>query len=94
MRDAKKGTYNGSYTYCPVNAYGDCPYCDQSNVCHINDPMEDCDDWGAFFDSWDDWLNCDDANPDAPEDFADDEIAWAMDEMGYNPYIGCRVDDC
>lgn len=88
MRDAKKGTYNGDYTYCTVNAYGDCPYCDQCGVCHIEDPIEDCDDFAAFFENWDEWLNCDDVNPDAPEDSADDE------EMGYNPYEGAYDYDC
>ena len=51
MRDAKKGTYNGDFTYCPVNAYGDCSYCDQCGICHIDDPLEDCDDWGAFWEA-------------------------------------------
>lgn len=80
MRDVKKGTHNGDYTYCTVNAYGDCPYCDQCGVCHIDDPIEDCDDFAAFFEDWDEWLNCDDVNPDAPED---DEIIWAGDVYGY-----------
>ena len=39
--------------YCPVNAYG-CPYCIQG-ICYIKDPMEDCDDWAFFWDSWEDW---------------------------------------
>lgn len=56
MRDSAKGTYNGETTYCPVNAYGDCPYCDQCCVCHIEDPMEDCDDWGMFYSSWFEWM--------------------------------------
>ena len=94
MRDAKKGTYNGEHTYCPVYAYGDCPYCDQCNVCHIDDPMEDCDDWQYFWDSWDDWFASNYVDPDAPEDFADDEIAWAKDEMGYNPFQGAYDYDC
>lgn len=59
MRNAEKGTYNGDYTYCPVNGYGDCPYCDQMGICHIDDPQEDCDDWGTFWDSWEDWLAAD-----------------------------------
>lgn len=89
-RDVQNGTFNGDYTYCPVNAYGDCPYCDQCNVCHIADPMEECDDWGCFWDSWEDWLNADDVDPDAPTDFADD----AMDEVGFNPYLGEYDYDC
>jgi len=84
MRDTKRGTYNGDYTYCPVNAYGDCPYCDQMGICHIDDPLEDCDDWGMFWESWDDWLAADDVDySDAPEDFAEDEIRWAGDVYGY-----------
>lgn len=87
MRDAKKGTYNGDTTYCPVNAYGDCPYCDQCNVCHIDDPMEDCDDWGMFFDSWEDWQNVDWMT-------SDDDIDDSVDETGYNPYEGAYDYDC
>lgn len=85
MRDAKKGTYNGDYTYCTVNAYGDCPYCDQCGICHIDDPIEDCDDFAAFFENWDEWLDCDDIDPDAPED---DEIIWAGDVYGYEDTMG------
>lgn len=55
MRDMDEGTYRGDYTYCPVNAYGDCPYCDQCNVCHIDNPLRDCEGWKYFWDSWDDW---------------------------------------
>ena len=50
MRDAKKGTYNGDFTYCTVNAYGDCPYCDQCGICHIDNPVEDCDDTPEYED--------------------------------------------
>lgn len=86
MRDAKKGTYNGDYTYCTVNAYGDCPYCDQCGVCHIDDPIEDCDDFAAFFENWDEWLDCDnEAEPD------DDNCDY---EVGYNPYEGAYDYDC
>ncbi len=56
MRDAEKGTYNNEPVFCTVNAYGDCPYCDEFNRCHIADPIEDCDDFASFFESWDDWL--------------------------------------
>ena len=76
MRDAYKGTYNDAYTFCPVNAYGDCPYCDQCSVCHIDDPMTDCDDWGSFWESWDDWLIADMVDPDAPESFAEDVYGY------------------
>lgn len=83
MRDAKKGTYNGDYTYCPVSAYGDCPYCDQCGHCRITDPVKDCDDFAAMFPTWEDWLAADDVDPDAPTDFAEDEIRWAGDVYGY-----------
>lgn len=49
------GLHNGQPIYCPVNAYGDCPYCDEKGVCRINDPIEECSDFGAFFESWEDW---------------------------------------
>ena len=94
MRNAKEGTYNGDTTYCPVNAYGDCPYCDQCNVCHVDDPQEDCTDWQAFWESWNEWITSDVVDPDAPTDFANEEIEWAMNEMGYNPYIGGYDYDC
>lgn len=48
------GTHKGQTVYCPVNGW-DCPYCDKNNVCHVADPMEDCDDFAACFDSWEDW---------------------------------------
>lgn len=80
------GTRFGFPVYCMVNAYGDCPYCDQEGKCHIADPIEDCDDFAAFFDSWDDWLVCDDeVEPD------DDNCDY---EIGYDPYLGSFSDDC
>lgn len=83
MRNAKEGTYNGAPTYCPVNAYGDCPYCDQCNICHIDDPMQDCDDWQFFWDSWFEWENIDTITDDR-ENFANEEITWAKERYGYN----------
>ena len=56
------GYRNGDPIYCPVNAYGECTYCDQCNMCHIADPIEDCDDFASFFESWNDWVKADD-NP-------------------------------
>jgi hypothetical protein len=49
------GKHKGETIYCPVNAYGACPYCSKNNVCHIYDPMEECDDFAACFDSWEEW---------------------------------------
>lgn len=84
MRDPIKGTYNGMTTYCPVNAYGDCPYCDQRCVCHVENPVEDCDDWMSLWgEDWEMWLTADTFDPDAPTDFAEDEIKWAGDVYGY-----------
>lgn len=77
------GYRNGDPIFCPVNAYGDCPYCDQCNLCHIADPVEECSDFGAFFESWDEWLNADDLDPDSPLNFSEDEIRWAGDVYGY-----------
>ena len=57
MRDKEMGTFNEELTFCPVNAYGDCPYCDQNNVCHIDDPITDCDDFADIFGDWDTWIN-------------------------------------
>lgn len=53
-RDANAGTMNDEKTYCPVNGW-DCPYCDISGVCHIDDPQKDCDDWASVFECWEDW---------------------------------------
>ena len=82
-RNAKMGLYNGEPTYCTVNAYSDCPYCDKEGKCHIDDPIADCDDFAAFFESWADWIAADNVDFDAPTDFAEDEIRWAGDVYGY-----------
>ena len=41
--------------YCPANGW-DCPYY-ENGICYIRDPMEDCDDWRMFWDSWEEWEN-------------------------------------
>lgn len=41
--------------YCPCNGT-DCPYY-ENGICYIRDPMEDCDDWAAFWESWEEWEN-------------------------------------
>jgi len=51
------GTYHGTKVYCPVNAYGDCPYCDQENICHIEQPDENCDDFYDVFGTMEEWEN-------------------------------------
>ena len=90
MRDAKNGTYNGETTYCTVNAYGACPYCDQCNVCHTEDPFQDCDEWKMFFESWDEWLALG-SYEELDSTFDED---WDNLECGFNPYSGCYTDDC
>ena len=32
---------------CPVEAIGDCPYCDRQGYCHLEHPKLDCDDYYA-----------------------------------------------
>lgn len=92
MRDAKNGTYNGETTFCTVNAYGACPYCDQCGVCHIDDPQRDCEDWRFFWDSWDEWLQCDSVQEDEEEDTYED---WGYNEdEGFDPYAGMYTWDC
>lgn len=80
------GTRNGDPVYCPVNAYGDCPYCDQCNMCHIANPIEDCDDFGMFYLDWDEWVRTSDV-------FEIDEPSYDI-EMGFNPYEGGYDYDC
>lgn len=38
---------------CPVNGWN-CPYYD-GGMCFIHDPIEDCDDFAACFDTWEEW---------------------------------------
>ena len=88
MRDIEAGTYAGEPTFCTVNAYGDCPYCDQCGICHIDNPMEDCDDFGIFFNySWDEWLALDNYEP-------DEALQWEDYDVGFDPYMGMYTDDC
>lgn len=77
------GKRNGNYIFCTVNAIGDCPYCDKHGVCHIANPIEECDDFGAFWGSWDAYDDADSVDPNAPKDFAEDEIWWARENLGY-----------
>ena len=77
------GYHDGYPIYCPVNAYGDCPYCDQCNMCHVKDPVEDCEDFAFCYETWDEWVDADNIDPDALESFAEDEIKWAGDVYGY-----------
>lgn len=47
------GKHNGETIYCPVNGT-DCPYY-ENGICYIANPIEECDDFAAFFESWEDW---------------------------------------
>lgn len=104
MRDAIMGTYDGEYTYCPVNACGACPYCDKNLICHVEDPVKDCDDWAMFWGDWDEWKKIDWVTEDK-DNFAQEEIEWAKEnygyeepdydiESGFDPFMGCYTEDC
>lgn len=47
------GMHHDSIVYCPIMSYGNCPYCDQCNICHIDDPLYDCDDFSLYYNDWD-----------------------------------------
>lgn len=40
--------------YCPVNGW-DCPYWQKDGTCTIENPIEDCDDFGVFWDKDDEY---------------------------------------
>ena len=50
------GTHNGATVFCPENAYCDCPYCDQCNICHVADPVKDCSEFYFYYPTWDDYF--------------------------------------
>lgn len=100
-RNTEGGTYNGSTTFCTVNAYGECNYCDQCNVCHMPNPFE-CAEWRLFFSDWREWEALDEMTDDKT-DFAEEEIEWAKDfygyepdnlDFGFDPFVGAYTDDC
>ena len=47
------GTHKGETVFCPVNIW-DCPYY-KDGICYVADPIEDCDDFGFVFGSWEEW---------------------------------------
>lgn len=47
------GKHNNETVYCPVNGT-DCPYYEKG-ICYIANPIEECDDFGSFFESWEEW---------------------------------------
>lgn len=96
MRDTyfeTDGKRNGEFIFCPVNAIGDCPYCDKKGHCRMKDPIADCDDFNAFWDSWESYDNADEVDPDAPTDFAKEEIEFARHMYGYEPIEDYEDDD-
>ena len=50
------GTRNNEPVYCPVNCWNenDCPYAKEGKCC-LEDAPEQCDDFGSFFSSWEEW---------------------------------------
>ena len=87
------GTHNGYTVFCPTCAYGDCPYCDQEGICHIANPVEECDDFGAYYESWREYEISESYNERERED-----EDWKPDdsdlELGFNPYMGGYDYDC
>jgi hypothetical protein len=50
------GFHNDQPVYCPVNCQdeNDCPYA-RMGLCGLETAPDDCDDFAAFFPSWEDW---------------------------------------
>lgn len=49
------------HIHCPVNGW-DCPYYDDNNHpcrCTMEDPLNNCDDFGAFWEEGDDFVDDD-----------------------------------
>ena len=59
IRKETDGKHFNPYTgklepiYCPANGW-DCPFY-ENGICYIRDPMEGCNAWGLFWDSWEEW---------------------------------------
>lgn len=92
------GTRNGLNVFCPI-ADMTCPYCDKDGLCHISDPLEECSDFGAYYDSWDEYDE--QTSDDCPGDCEScDRREWCqdidddVDETGFNPYEGGYNYDC
>lgn len=76
------GTRNGLNVFCPI-CDTTCPYCDKDGLCRISDPLEECTDFGAYYESWEEY-----------EDSCDYDIDDDVDETGFNPYEGAYDYDC
>ena len=82
-RNVEAGMYNGYTTFCTVNGYGACSYCDQCNVCHMPNPFE-CSEWHMFFDNWFEWEALEDMNVDDGDmSEVEAELQWARNHYGY-----------
>lgn len=62
---AEKSEVRTGKIYCPVNGW-DCPYY-KSGECALDDPLDDCDDFGYFWCEGDDYI-CEDEPRTAFED--------------------------
>ena len=43
-----------STIYCPSGAF-DCPYYQKNGICTIEDPLSECDDFGTYYESYEDY---------------------------------------
>ena len=57
MTQSKGGYMRKGKIYCPLNGW-DCPYY-KKGECGIENPLEECDDFGYFWDADDDYI-CED----------------------------------
>ena len=48
------GMGNGRPIYCLTFSY-ECLHCDKNYICYSSEPLEEYDDFGSGFDSWEDW---------------------------------------
>ena len=59
IRKESDGTHFDPHTgnpepiFCPANGW-DCPFY-ENGICYIANPVEECDDFGSFFESWEEW---------------------------------------
>ena len=85
------GTFDGVTVICPTCAFGDCPYCDECDICHCANPADNCDDFGAYYESMDDYVG--ECYAEVEQEAYDECEDW-NDECGFDPYLGCYTDDC
>lgn len=92
------GTRNGLNVFCPTCDMT-CPYCDKEGLCRISDPLEECSDFGEYYESWEEYEE--QASNDCQGDCENcDRWEWCqdidddVDETGFNPYEGAYDYDC